>query len=97
MWNPINPRGIMSQRHPMKRHSPRATLKFEETTRRLADAASKFPRKSKEHRAIEFAAKALLFACNEENQVKFAAFLATFDSDLTEQQKERLRGMGISV
>jgi hypothetical protein len=74
-----------------------ATKDMEETSKVLESIASKFSKRSKEYKALELAAKALHFAYQRESNKKFVAFVQNFDSDLTSEQRKKLRSLGIDA
>ena len=67
----------------------------EEANRFLEKFASQFPKDAEEYKAIELAAKALLFAFQSGNAAEFWSFLEHFGSKLTDEQKKRLLNFGI--
>jgi hypothetical protein len=68
---------------------------LEEITRTLKSIAANYPRKSAEYKAIELAAKALMFACECTVAQEFEIFLSKFGKKLSPQQKQHLKKMGI--
>ena len=72
-------------------------MKFEESLKVLEKIASGFSKESQEYEAIELAAKALHYVFHEDVERKFKTFLKDFDSELTAEQKENLRRMGIEA
>ena len=73
-----------------------SNIDLEKANQVLESIASKFPKRSNECRALELAAKALLFAQNSKTRREFEDFLRGFNSELTAQQRGRLRDMGIT-
>jgi hypothetical protein len=67
----------------------------EEANSILEKSASQFPKDAKEYKAIELAAKALLFAFQRQVAADFEAYLEHFGAELTEEQKRRLLALGI--
>ncbi|MDB6109473.1 MAG: hypothetical protein JWR69_1223 [Pedosphaera sp.] len=67
----------------------------EKINRALERAASQFGAGTEEYKAIELAAKALLFILQTKAIREFNAFLKNFDEELTAQQKQRLVKLGI--
>jgi hypothetical protein len=72
-----------------------AGYEIDEANRLLEQLASQFPKDAAEYKAIELAAKALLFAFQSGTAAKFRLFLENFDSELTDEQKKRLCDLGI--
>jgi len=70
---------------------------LEEALAVLKSVAAQFPKESQEHQAIELAAKALLYVFQEDVERRFKSFLRDFDSELTAEQKQNLRRIGIEV
>jgi len=70
-------------------------LEFEKSLEVLEKIAAKFSKESEEHEAIELAAKALHYVFHEDVERRFRTFLKDFDAELTPEQKENLRRMGI--
>ena len=68
---------------------------YEEVSRTLKSIADKYPKASAEYKAIELAAKALVFACEHTVVQEFEAFLRKWGRKLTQKQKEHLQKMGI--
>jgi hypothetical protein len=64
-------------------------------SRTLESIAKKFPSSSREYKAIELAATALLFACSREVRLEFQRYLDTRGRELTSQQKRTLKKLGI--
>ncbi len=62
----------------------------------LEEIAAGYPRESPQYLAIENAAFALLFAISEHFE-SFVSYVEHSHSELTEEQKENLRKMGISI
>jgi hypothetical protein len=71
-------------------------INVEESNKVLETIASNFPRRSREYKALELAAKALLFVENRKTKQEFEVFLQSFNSELTPQQKRRLCEMRIT-
>jgi len=70
---------------------------IQEANRLLEKLAAQFPKDTAEYKAIELAAKALLFAFQTATAAKFRLFLENFDSELTGEQKKRLSDLGIEL
>jgi hypothetical protein len=68
---------------------------FEEIARTLKSIAANYPKKSAEYKAIELAAKALIFACERTVAEEFEIFLSEFGKKLSPQQKQHLMKMGL--
>lgn len=67
----------------------------DETLKLLETIASKYDATSAEYAAIELAAKGLLFIHASGQGQAFATYLATFEDELTEEQREALAAMGL--
>jgi hypothetical protein len=71
------------------------TMGVEEALETLGSVSSGFSKESREHQAIELAAKALHYVFHDEVKRRFEAFLKDFDSELTGEQKDKLQRMGV--
>jgi len=67
----------------------------EEANRVLEKLASQFPKDAEEYKAVELAAKALLYVFQSGVAAEFRLFIEKFDSELTDEQKKRLLDLGI--
>jgi hypothetical protein len=72
-------------------------MEFEKSLEVLEKIASEFPEGSDEYAAMELAAKAMHYVRHEDVGRRFQAFLKDFDAELTAEQKENLRRMGIDA
>jgi hypothetical protein len=64
-------------------------------TATLKSIAANYQKRSAEYKAIELAAKALIFACEYTVIQEFEIFLSEFGKKLSAQQKQHLKKMGI--
>lgn len=72
-------------------------MTVEEASATLEAVAHNYPRDSKEYQAIELAAKALLFAYEQEVSKKFETYLREFGAELTPKQRQILISLGIEL
>ena len=72
-------------------------MEFEKCLEVLEKIASEFPKGSDEYGAMELAAKSMHYVRHEDVGRRFQAFLKDFDAELTAEQKENLRRMGIEA
>jgi len=72
-------------------------MEFEKSLEVLEKIASEFPKGSDEYAAMELAAKAMHYVRHEDVGRRFQAFLKDSDAELTAEQKENLRRMGIEA
>ena len=72
-------------------------MECEKSLEVLEKIASEFPKGSDEYTAIELAAKAMHYVRHEDVGRRFQAFLKESDAELTAEQKENLRRMGIEA
>jgi hypothetical protein len=63
----------------------------------LKNIASRYEDSSDEYEVLTLAAIALHFVWQEETRHKFRNFLENFNRDLTEDEIQHLRGMGIDI
>lgn len=76
--------------------SPNRFEVLEEQARILEEIAAGFPKDSPQNKAIEKAAAALLFVFWEHYE-SFIQFVNNMHNELSEEQKENLRKMGIPI
>jgi len=69
---------------------------LEKQSKILENIAAKFPRESSQYIALENAAFALIFALTEHYE-SFISYVENCNAELTEEQKDNLRKMGISI
>lgn len=85
----------------MNRETPKSlppeinSREFEEASKVLEALAAGFDEQSPEHIAIELAARSMLFAFQEGVSAQFKVFLERGGAGLSEEQKARLRGLGL--
>ncbi len=70
---------------------------MESVLKTLQEVAGKHYEDSDQRRAIELAAKALLFAFTQQVQNSFRTFLNTLERPLTEKEKDHLKFMSIDL
>jgi hypothetical protein len=66
---------------------------YETFSKILKSIADKYPKTSPESKAIELAAKALVFACEYTVYQEFEIFLREWDKKLSPKEKEHLKKM----
>ena len=70
-------------------------IDIEKTSRILESVVSGYPESSEEYEAIRLAAIAVHFVWQDQVRARFKKFLDDFDRELTEEEEEHLRNMGI--
>jgi hypothetical protein len=68
---------------------------YEEISIILKSIADKYPKTSPENKAIELAAKALVFACEQTVAEEFEIFLHQWEKKLPQKEKDHLKKMGL--
>lgn len=68
---------------------------LEETSKVLEALTAGFSKQSAEHKAIELAAKAMMFVFQRGMFAEFKAFAERLDADLTNEQRMRLQKLGL--
>jgi hypothetical protein len=68
---------------------------YERISKTLQSVAENYSKKSAEYKAIELAAKALMFACEFTVAQEFEIFLRETGERLSPKQKEHLKKMGL--
>jgi len=74
-----------------------SAINVEKTNKVLETIASEYPKRSKENKALELAAKAMIFANSSGTRRQFGVFLRDFNSELSPEQQRRLREIGIAM
>ena len=69
---------------------------LEEQTRILQEMAAAYPQESPQYAALQNAAFALIFAISEQYE-SFVQFVDSSREELSDEQKENLRKMGIAL
>jgi len=69
---------------------------LEKQTRILQELAANYPDGSQQYSALENAAFALTFSISEQYE-SFTKFIETSKEDLSDEQKESLRNLGLAV
>jgi hypothetical protein len=67
----------------------------ENITKTLKSIADNYSKTSAEYKAVELAAKALVFACEQTVAEEFELFLGEFGKKMIPKQKEHLKKMGL--
>jgi|WetSurMetagenome_2_1015567.scaffolds.fasta_scaffold617188_1 hypothetical protein len=70
-------------------------LEYPQIALTLKSIAAKYPKASPENKAIEVAAKGLMFACESTVYANFERFLKEFGEKLSPKQKAHLKRMGL--